>query len=149
MQVFVLEVWALAFSPDGKLLAAAMGDYQDAGSNLARIRVWNTATWQVVYNLRGHSGCAWSVSFNPSGKRLASAGGQNWTQPGRIGEAKLWDVSTGEEVMTILNEKGAVYGVAFSPDGRYLATASSDGVFKLWDGTPVAETPAYQPLPEE
>ena len=36
---------------------------------------------------------------------------------------------------------------AWSPDGRRLATAARDGTFKLYDGTPLAETPEYQPLP--
>jgi WD40 repeat protein len=49
---------------------------------------------------------------------------------------------------TIRQEMAGMLGVAFSPDGRYLATAASNGEVKLWDGTPLAETPAFAPLPE-
>ena len=146
-QNFSLDVWWLAFSPDGTLLAAAMGDYRHVGTNNpGRIRIWNTSTWEVVYDLRGHSRCVWSLAFNPRGTRLASAGGQG-NSP--VGEVKVWDVSTGEEVLTIPDQDGAVFGVAFSPDGRRLATASHSGAVKLLDGTPLAESPSYEPLPKE
>jgi WD40 repeat protein len=57
-------------------------------------------------------------------------------------------METGQEVYTLRGHKGAVLGVAFSPCGRRLATASADGTVKICDGTPLAETPAYEPLPD-
>jgi len=155
-----LGVWGLAFSPNGTLLAAAMGNYADRGANIGRVGVWETATWKQVLDLRGHSGCAWSVGFSASGKRLASAGAQ-WGQPTPMGrrtgsppgrnwapgEVIIWDVATGHELLRLRDEKGGVFGVAFSPDGRRLATGSQAGEVKLLDGTPLLETPPYEPLP--
>jgi WD40 repeat protein/tRNA A-37 threonylcarbamoyl transferase component Bud32 len=137
-----LNVWGVTFSPDGKLLAAAMGNYMASGYNLGTVRIWDTATWQVMGNLCGHSGCAWALAFSPSGKRLASAGGQRATSRQRAGEVKIWDMTTGQEIWTLPGTFGPVFGVAFSPDGRRLATASQDGTVRIWDGTPLAETPA-------
>jgi eukaryotic-like serine/threonine-protein kinase len=126
----------VAFSPDGKWLAAAVGSY--SGSNRSGgVRVWDAATWQQVYNLRGHSRCVWSVAFSPDGKRLASASGE-WGEG--AGETKIWDLQTGQEVCTLRGHTRCVYGVSFSPDGRRLATGGEDGV-KIWDGTPLASTP--------
>ncbi len=150
-----LGIWCLSFSPDGKLLAAAMGNYLEKGSNLGRIRIWSTESWKAIHDLRGHSGCVWSLDFNSSGTRLASAGGI--LQPARTesviksppGEFKIWDTVTGEELLAISPERGPVYGVAFSPDGSRLATAGGDGSVNIWNGTPLAETPAYEPLAEE
>ena len=51
------------------------------------------------------------------------------------------DMLTGQEVCTLHGHKGSVFGVSFSPDGRRLATSSGDGTVKIWDGTPLAETP--------
>jgi len=87
-----LGVWGVAFSPDGMLLAGAMGVYNASG--LGTVRVWDAATWQVVHNLRGHSGCVWSLAFSPSGGRLASAGGRlRSTAVGRkaIYWARYWE----------------------------------------------------------
>jgi WD40 repeat protein len=132
------SVWCVAFSPDGKRLAAALGDYL-VPQRPGEVRVWEAATGRELCVLRGHSSCVWSVAFSPDGKRLASAGG-DWNKH-LPGEAKIWDLSTGQEVCTLRGHQGAVYGAAFSPDARRLATASEDGTVKIWDGTPLAETP--------
>jgi hypothetical protein len=56
----------LAFSPDGRLLAAATG----AGAVL----VWDLATRELVAELPGHRGAAFTVTWSPDGKQLASSG---------------------------------------------------------------------------
>ena len=111
---------------------------------MGRIQVWRTADWQRVFDLHAHRSCIWSLDFNPSGTRLASAGGVRTHR--FSGEFKIWDTATGEELLTVAAEKGPVNGVAFSPDGTRLATAGGDGSVKIWNGTPLAETPAYEPL---
>src|SRR5438552_15161117 len=57
-------VRSVAFSPDGKLLAA--GDF----SNL--IKLHDVATGKLVTVLRGHTGGVNSLVFSKDGKRLAS-----------------------------------------------------------------------------
>jgi WD40 repeat protein len=136
---FLPGVNGLAFSPDGKLLAAAVGNY---GGGDGEVRVWDAVTGQPVFNLRGHSECVWRVSFSPDGKRLASASGKYDGRTETPGEVKIWDMRTGQEVCTLRVDRHVVYGVAFSPDGRRLATSSGDGTVRIWDGTPLAETPA-------
>jgi WD40 repeat protein/tRNA A-37 threonylcarbamoyl transferase component Bud32 len=142
-----ISVWDVAFSPDGKRLAAATGYYgpRDPGE----VRVWDTTTGSELYRLKGHANCVWSVAFSPDGRRLASAAGQWGSLNAPPGEVKVWDMKTGQEAYTLRGHARAVHGVAFSPCGRRLATASADGTVKIWDGTPLAETPAYQPLPDD
>jgi WD40 repeat protein/serine/threonine protein kinase len=140
------NVWSVAFSPDGRHLAAAIGEYATATGGHSfipgEIRVWDTLTGQEIYILKGHRDCVWSVSFSPDGKRLASAAGPCGREGKVPGEVKIWDMNTGLEVCTLRGHSRVIYGVAFSPCGRRLATASADGTVKIWDGTPLAE-----PLP--
>jgi WD40 repeat protein len=145
------SVWCVAFSPDGSRLAAAM-DKDGIGRTPGIVRIWDTANWTIVGDLRGHNNGVWSVSFNHDGTRIATAGGlraspnPNWTPRG---EVILWDVPTGQEVWRFRDEGGAVFGVEFSPDGRRLAMGGERGIVTLLDCTRLAETPRYQPLPED
>ena len=74
---------SVAFSPDGKTLAAASYDLT--------VKVWDVATRKELATLQGTE-AVWSVAFSPDGKTLASAGGSISNVPG---ELKLWDVATG------------------------------------------------------
>jgi WD40 repeat protein len=145
-QDYAAGVWDAAFSPDGKLLALAMGYFYVGKTITGFVRVLDTSTWEIVQTYYGHRGSAWSVSFSPDGKRIASAGG-SWNNKTGPAEVKLWDLSTGQEVWSVPENNGTYYAVAFSPDGRRLATAAADGSVKVWDGTRIVESPAYQPLP--
>lgn len=103
---------ALAFSPDGALLAA--------GS-----RIWNAATGIEQTVLRGHSLQIRSVAFSPDGKRIATAS-QDKT-------ARLWDVASGDQLALLEGHGDDVLKLAFSPDGLRLATTSKDETVRLWD----------------
>jgi uncharacterized protein with WD repeat len=156
---FYLSVFDVTFSPDGRYLAAAIGHYQ-SGQNPrtypGEVVVWDVRTGVAVNVLRGHHGCVWSVVYSPDGMRLASASGHYFGSK-QGGEIKIWDSVTGQELCTF-DHSHTVFGVAFSPDGRRLASAGLHGVLGridkagticIYDGTPLAETPAYQPLPDD
>ena len=111
------EVWGVAFSPDGRLLATASRD--------GTARLWDPATGHCLRTLTGHTGEVTGVAFSPDGQLLATAS--------RDKTARLWDPATGHCLRTLTGHTGEVTGVAFSPDGQLLATASRDGTARLWD----------------
>ncbi len=78
-------VSAVAFSPDGKFLAAGMDDQT--------IKIWEAATQKLVSTLQGHTGPVKAVAYSSDGKTLASGG--------RDGEVRLWDLSSGETRLTL------------------------------------------------
>ncbi len=116
-------VRSIAFSPDGKELAAAGGPPQRGGE----IKVWDVATHQLLKTMHGHTDCIYSVAWSPDGKLLASGSYDKLI--------KLWDAATGNEIRTLKDHIDAVFAVAFSPEGKWLASGSQDRSVKVWDVT--------------
>ncbi len=110
---------ALAYSPDGSLLAAAASD--------GVVRIWDVRMGKETARLQGHSGRAWCLAWDHGGKMLASGGGE-LEQPGEI---VLWEVATGRRLLEMAGHHGPVRGLTFHPDGR-LFSAGWDGTVKEW-----------------
>ena len=113
-------VAAVAFSPDGKLLA--VGGYKE-------VRLIDPSNGEVRLVLTGHSDLVRAVVFTPDGTRLAAAGGQ----AAQGGEIKIWETATGKLLHTIEGHKDCIYSIAISPDGKLLASTSYDKLVKLWN----------------
>jgi WD40 repeat protein len=125
------QIFDLAYSPDGKLLALA--GYQE-------VRLIDPATKQELATLKGHAGNVRSLAFSRDGKLLAAAGGL----PARSGEVLIWDVEQRKLLHTIHGHADCIYGVAFSPDGKSIATASYDKLVKLFDIASEKEIRTYK-----
>jgi WD40 repeat protein/serine/threonine protein kinase len=107
----------VAFSPDGKLLAAA--------SRLGSGGVWDTGTTRRVAALHGFLQGMSSTAFSPDGTRLAIGGDGN--------EAiKLWDAESFQELLTLEGEGSIFLSTSFSPDGSLLGSRNSQGTLHLW-----------------
>jgi WD40 repeat protein/serine/threonine protein kinase len=106
----------LALSPDGKLLAAGVGNEG---------KVWDVSTGEALYTLPWHTDRITCMVFSRDGKRLASS---SFDQTVRV-----WDAVTAREEICLKGHRGHVSGVAFHPDGKRLASAGVDGTIRLWD----------------
>jgi WD40 repeat protein len=107
------RILALAFSPDGRTLAAGDADRThyltlwDLSSGKARHRMKSVTAFPPI---------AQFLAFSPDGKLLASGG--------VLGRVHLWDVARGKEVRE-LPYSGTVRVVVFSPGARSLAWGGS------------------------
>ena len=110
------DVYSIAWSPNGKLLAT--------GSDDRTVKLWDAATGKMLCRLTGHTDSICSVAWSPNGKTLASSAGD--------ATLKLWDLDTGKLLSSLRGHTGGVYTVAWSPDGKTLASGSDDRTVKLW-----------------
>ncbi len=111
------EVWTLAFSPDGRILAS--------GSDDATIKLWDVATGRERATLKGHDSLVMSVTFLADGRRIASGG---WDHTVRI-----WDIDSATPLANWKAHDAPVRHVAATDDGRRLITKGRDSSVKSWD----------------
>lgn len=126
------EVWAIAFSPDGQLMATASREEPDG------LRLWRTDGWQLVQNLRGHVGCVLSAGFSANGLRLVSSGFDKtlriWAPVADGAAAAAAGPPLEWRCENILAGHGdAVLASAFAPGGAaVVASGSRDGMSRAW-----------------
>lgn len=109
---------SVAFSPDGKLLAAGSQDHDISLCDVTSLRVTARLT---------HNASVLAVAFSPDGKTLAGGGS--------FGDVSLWDVTSHKRTGVFKGQAANVYSIAFSPDGKTLAAAGEDKSIKLWDAS--------------
>jgi WD40 repeat protein len=149
---------ALAFSPDGKLLAS--------GGTDGKCILWDTNTWKRVAEVHGHDDAIIDLAMSPTGKQLATssrdraialwdvpalepsatlrvAGGSAvrlaYTTDGKLvagtsdGQIRIWEIGTRKEVLSWQAHEKAVHALVPSPVHKRIATCSEDGFVKTWD----------------
>jgi RNA polymerase sigma factor (sigma-70 family) len=148
----------LAFAPDGKTIAASLGN--------AAVRQFDVSTGNEVGATGGHlSGViavgsagrsvvtvskesvrvwdtaggreirqwpllppAVAAAVSPDGKRVATPSGD--------GTVRIWDPATGQKLRDIDTRRPTIAGLGFSPDGKTIATKTElNSAVNLWDTT--------------
>jgi WD40 repeat protein len=125
-----LGVTALAFSPDGRFLAASfmLADFA--------IRLLDGVTLAPAGVLGGHRRAVSDLVFLPGSQRLISASEDQ--------TIRLWDVPTKTEVHRLKGHLGPVHRISLSPGGLTLASVGRDGTIRVWD--PLARPPTRGPV---
>ncbi len=118
------DVRAVAWSPDGLLLASA------AGAGPGGLLLWDAAAAGPTGRpLPGAEAGAWDLDWSPDGRRLAAAGGD--------GAVLVWRVdgppAEPRRLLDAARPAKEIYAVAFGPGGKRLAAARSDNSVELWD----------------
>jgi WD40 repeat protein len=106
----------LAFSPDGKLVAAACGPV---------LRVWDVSAKELVAEKRVGKSHFLGMAFSPDGRYIATVSKDSAT--------RFWPVGEWGEPKTFEWKVGALLDVAFAPDGTTAAVSSDKGQIVLFD----------------
>jgi len=109
------RVLDIAFSPNGKTLAAGCRDHV--------IRLWRIDDGILVQTFRGHSRAVDNVAFLPHGDKLLSSSSGDKT-------SRIWQITDGTLLYTIEND---AVDLALSPDGQIFASGTEEGDIDLWD----------------
>ena len=162
-RLFTAEGRALAYSPDGRWLAALAADD-------TTVLLLDTRTHETAARFSGHEKLVFKAAFSPDSRLLASCSldrtvrlweigggacrvlrghtdevfavafhpdGTRLATAGRDGMIWLWDLARGEDVARLPGHKSFVWSLAFSADGATLASGSGDATVGLWDTAPL------------
>ncbi len=113
----------LKFSPDGSLLAVAIG------TNTKEVQLWDVRSGTQIADLEGHTEYVKDLLFTPDGKRLISASADQ--------SIRIWDVSDPDNIpssSTVLRgHTDEVARLAWHPNGTTLLSGGNDGQVLAWD----------------
>jgi WD40 repeat protein len=125
-------IWQVAFSPDGRMLAVAVGERQGGW-----VQLWDVKTRRRVgHPMTPGGGQVFSLAFSRDGSLLATGSGERLV---------LWDVATqGRHGKPMKVPDEAFPSVAFDSSGRLVAAGGWVGPVRVWRVSD--QRPAYPAL---
>jgi WD40 repeat protein/tetratricopeptide (TPR) repeat protein len=112
------EAGVLAWSPDGRTLAAGTKD---------TLQLWDANSGVLQHKIEGQRGEVSGVAWSPDGKKVAECSAD--------ASPRIFDAHTGEVLKQMTEKQGSGHDLAWSPDGKWLAVPTShagDRIY-VWD----------------
>lgn len=116
---FPPEMYMLAFSPDGSILAS--GEH-DSFKDEEKVTLWDTSTRQSIVTLPVQNSAIGLLSFSPDGTVLLTGGNSG---------LNFWHTKDGTP-LTSLDQYAAIRGTSFSESGKIISISQS-GMLSIWD----------------
>lgn len=111
-------IYALMWSPDGKLLASAGEDCQ--------VCISEALTGKAVFTYQQqHTASVRALAWSPNSKYVASAGNDRTVQ--------VWQAQDGQELSTYREHRRWVQALSWSPDAKLIASGDASGQIHLWN----------------
>jgi WD40 repeat protein len=138
------QVLAVAYSPDGKMIATGGMD--------GKAQLWDATTWEPVGQPLPHRTQVNAIAFSPDGQWLLTASGS----PGAVLSSKetgarLWKVATGtphgdwcRHASNDALQAANILAVALGPDGKTFVTGGEDKTARLWNVPTGKELAAFR-----
>jgi hypothetical protein len=104
-------------SPDHAMLAIGGPD--------RKVRVYDTADGELLYELSPHTDWIYAIRFSPDGELLSTAD--------RQGGLFFWQAANGREVGPMKGHNKAINDMAYTYDSNLMATAGDEGEIIIWD----------------
>lgn len=112
------RIESLAFSPDGKTLAAVGGN----SCKFGELQLWNVAERKQEKSVEIGFDVLYGVSFSPDGTMVAFGGAEK--------SVYVYKVPDASQVLKFDNHSDWVFGTTFSKDSKILVTTSRDRAIK-------------------
>jgi WD40 repeat protein len=136
------RIGALAFSPDGRILAAGgqnqLIDPQGQVTARRLVGLWDVASGRPIqislenqppqaFNYY-YGTSSFQLAFSRDGRTLAWAPGERSNRT-----IHLWEVATGKVRRQFTGHQREISALAFAPDGKSLISGSGDTMALIWD----------------
>ncbi len=125
------EVWATAFSSDGKCLATASSDWS--------IHLWQIPSGDLVQQFHGHEGQIRNLRFQSDDHTLISVGVDQ--------RVCLWDCRSGKMSQQTIEHDGSPRALTLDATGTKLYNGKEDGSVSMWDLTSGEQMELLPPQP--
>ncbi|KAK5645145.1 hypothetical protein RI129_006445 [Pyrocoelia pectoralis] len=127
------EIYSLAASPDGTLLASAC---KSTTKEHAAILIWDTTTWKQLQKLYSHTLTIVQLAFSPNSKHLLSVSrDRRWSLFTRDTDSNTFSLKATTDKKTGIHTR-IIWCCSWSHDSTYFATGSRDGKVVIWSRNP-------------